>query len=66
MPGMKQVWKIAILPDPERPPVKSGWCIAGSKGEALEMINHPDGVVFDTQPEKLWPGSPKTSLEWSR
>lgn len=38
--------------------------IAGSKDEALDMINHPDGVVFDTRPEKMWPSDPGQVIEW--
>ena len=51
-----QVWKIAIVPDPEKPYLKSGYCIAESKEDALAMIGEPNGVVYDTPLEKVWPG----------
>ena len=50
------VWKIAILPDPNGPCEKSGYCIAESKADALAMIDDPNGVVYDTPRRKVLPG----------
>lgn len=50
-----QVWKIAVIPNAEKPYLKSGYCIAETKEDALAMIGEPNGVVFDTPRGKVWP-----------